>query len=317
MNLPELVHDGKMRSIARALSLIENNEPGKEELIDKLYSYCGNAVVWGVTGPPGAGKSSLVDHLITKLRQENKRVGVIAVDPSSPFSGGAILGDRLRMQSHSTDNGVFIRSMASRGHLGGVAETTGDAVKVLDAAGYDVIILETIGVGQTEIEVMRIADIILLVLVPGLGDEIQALKAGVMEIGDIFIVNKSDKDGADKVKAEIEYILALKYASNPEEKNPVVMTSAATGSGIDDLMQTVKEFNTKITDAGVLSGRRKQRIKLELKKILTRKIEEAVHYNLNVKSRIDEWVDDIYYKRIPPYELINKQAEQILKEHTN
>ncbi|MCD6116606.1 methylmalonyl Co-A mutase-associated GTPase MeaB [bacterium] len=317
MNLPGLVRKGKMRSIARALSLIENNEQGKEELIDKLHSYCGNAVVWGVTGPPGAGKSSLVDHIITKLRQDNKKVGVIAVDPSSPFSGGAILGDRVRMQSHSTDNGVFIRSMASRGHLGGVAETTGDAVKVLDAAGYDVIILETIGVGQTEIDVMRIADIILLVMVPGLGDEIQALKAGVMEIGDIFIVNKSDKPGAEKVKAEIEYILSLKYASNPEEKNPVVMTSAADGTGIDELMQTVKTFNADISANGVLSERRKKRIEFELKKILTRKVEEAVHYNLNVKNRIHEWVNDIYNKKVPPYGLINKQAERILKEHTN
>ena len=180
IELAENVVKGQSRAVARAISWIENDHKMKEPLIDQIYPYCGSAFVWGITGPPGSGKSSLVDHLIFRMRAVGKKVAVIAVDPSSPFSGGAILGDRIRMQKHATDEGVFIRSMASRGHLGGVSGSTADAIKILDAAGYDLILIETIGVGQTEIEVMELSDVVLLVLVPGLGDEIQALKAGVM-----------------------------------------------------------------------------------------------------------------------------------------
>jgi len=315
MSLSENVRTGDMRSIARALTIVENNDQGREDLVDSLHPYCGNAVVWGVTGPPGAGKSSLVDHIITLLRKDGKRVGIIAVDPSSPFTGGAILGDRLRMQSHAADDGVFIRSMASRGHLGGVSATTGDAVKILDAAGYDVVILETIGVGQTEIDVMRIADVILLVLVPGLGDEIQALKAGVMEIGDIFIVNKSDKDGADKVRAEVEYILSLKYADAPEKKNPVVMASALRSEGIDTIVLKAREFFAQMQENGGLETRRKKRIELEIRKSLLHKIEQAVHYNLDFENQIDSWIDAIYSRHEPMYRLVTNKSKHILKEH--
>ncbi|MCK4715412.1 MAG: methylmalonyl Co-A mutase-associated GTPase MeaB, partial [Candidatus Marinimicrobia bacterium] len=208
-NLARQVLQQNIRAIARAISLIENGveTKKKEKLIDTLHPHCGHGIIWGITGPPGAGKSTLLNRLIEQLRHDNKKVAVIAVDPSSPFTGGAILGDRLRMQKHATDDSVFIRSMASRGHLGGVAGATGDAIKIFDAAGYDHIIIETIGVGQTEIDVMELSDIVLLVLVPGLGDEIQALKAGVMEIGDIFIINKKDIDGADRLRTEVEYVL--------------------------------------------------------------------------------------------------------------
>ncbi|HHJ53793.1 MAG TPA: methylmalonyl Co-A mutase-associated GTPase MeaB, partial [Caldithrix abyssi] len=195
----ERILNGDTRAVARAISWIENEHPEKEQLIDALYPHAGRAAVWGITGPPGSGKSSLVNLIIKIQRAKGKKVAVIAVDPSSPFSGGAILGDRIRMQNHATDTGVFIRSMASRGHLGGIAGATADAIKVLDAAGFDLILIETIGVGQTEIDIVGLSDLVLLVLVPGLGDEIQALKAGVMEIGDVFIVNKSDKADADRV----------------------------------------------------------------------------------------------------------------------
>src|SRR6056297_1409848 len=197
MELVEKVLKGDIRAVAKAISMVENDADGKEAFIDAIYPECGHAVVWGVTGPPGAGKSTLVDKLIDRELKKGKKVAVVAVDPSSPFSGGAVLGDRLRMQSHATNPKVFIRSMASRGHLGGVAGATTDAVRVLDAAGYDLIIIESIGVGQTEIEIIEIADIVLLVLVPGMGDEIQALKAGVMEIGDIYVLNRKDYDGVD------------------------------------------------------------------------------------------------------------------------
>ncbi|RKY55834.1 MAG: methylmalonyl Co-A mutase-associated GTPase MeaB, partial [Candidatus Neomarinimicrobiota bacterium] len=233
-NLAYRVLKKEIRAIARSISLIENNmDPeGKETLIDYLHPHCGNAVVWGITGPPGAGKSSLLDRFIEIIRNNGKTVAVIAVDPSSPFSGGAILGDRLRMQKHATDDGVFIRSMASRGHLGGVAGATADAIKIFDAAGFDYIVIETIGVGQTEIEVVELADIVLLVLVPGLGDEIQAMKAGVMEIGDIFIINKKDIDGADRLRAEVEYVLSLKESNNTGFSHPISMSSATLNEGI-------------------------------------------------------------------------------------
>ncbi|MCF6335614.1 MAG: methylmalonyl Co-A mutase-associated GTPase MeaB, partial [Spirochaetales bacterium] len=209
MELIKRITRGNTRAIARGISVIENNSDTKEELIDGLYPFTGKAQIIGITGPPGAGKSTIVDRIIQFERNNNKKIAVIAVDPSSPFSGGAILGDRLRMQTHATDPGVFIRSMASRGHLGGISAATSGAIKVFDAAGFDTIIIETIGVGQTEVEVIELADLIILTLVPGMGDEIQAMKAGIMEIADLFLVNKSDIDGADRLKSEIEYMLML------------------------------------------------------------------------------------------------------------
>lgn len=315
MKLFERILAGDIRSIGRAVTLLENGHPDKEDLIDALYPHCGRAVVLGLTGPPGAGKSSLADRMISAARAEGNKVAVIAVDPSSPFSGGAILGDRLRMQKHAVDEGVFIRSMASRGHLGGVAGATGDAIKVFDAAGYDLIILETIGVGQTEIEVMEWSDIVLLVLVPGLGDEIQALKAGIMEIGDIFVINKSDRDDADKLKAEVEYVLSIKYHDRPEGRNPIVKTSATEGTGIQELMGAVDGYLKNIRQSGQLEVRHRARIAGQIKKIMTARILAGIEKRLQSNHEIEEMVDRIFNKSSRPYSLIYKKLDSLLKEH--
>ena len=210
------VRAGETRAVARAISLVEDSRPEARALLAALFPHAGRSLVVGVTGPPGAGKSSLVDRLTAHARRQGRTVGIVAVDPTSPFSGGAILGDRIRMQDHATDPGVFIRSMATRGHLGGLSAATDQALLVLSAAGKDVILVETVGVGQDEVEIVGAADVSLVVLVPGLGDEVQALKAGIMEIADVFVVNKADREGVERVVAEIESMLSLA----PEQPRP-------------------------------------------------------------------------------------------------
>jgi len=307
--LARQVLEGNTRAIARAITHIENDHPDRETLVDDLYVYGGKAMVLGLTGPPGSGKSTLLNLIIRRERAQGNKVAVIAVDPSSPFSGGAILGDRLRMQRHSTDDGVFIRSMASRGHLGGVAGATGDVIKVLDAAGFDVVIIETIGVGQTEIDIVEMADMVLLVLVPGLGDEIQALKAGVSEIGDIFMINKSDRDDAAKVRAEVEYVLHLKMSAEDTETNPIIMTSALEDSGLDELQQSIRDYYQKLRLNGRLEQKRKNRIAREMKLILSAKVREHVNRQMQLDEFISGWVDAAYHKKVRPYAFINEKLK--------
>lgn len=314
MDIAAGVLEHNERMIARAITIVENGGAQSETLVDTLYPYTGNALVWGITGPPGAGKSTLVDQIIERLRRAGKTVAVVAVDPSSPFSGGAILGDRLRMQRHATDNGVFIRSMASRGHLGGVSIATGDCIKVLDAAGFDVILLETIGVGQTEVEVMELTDMIVLVLVPGMGDEIQAMKAGVMEIGDVFVINKKDRDGADKLRAEVEYSLNIKYMENPEDQNPVCMTSANNGEGVDELLQTLMTYYTDMSDKNILSERRKHRICTELHKMFSQAVQTIMNKHIKFYEKSNIWVQEIYDKKRTPYSMIHEELQRFIKE---
>jgi LAO/AO transport system kinase len=314
-NLAEKILKGDMRSIGRAISIVENNDQTREQLIDELFPYTGRAVVWGITGAPGSGKSTLLDGLIANLRNQNRTVAIIAVDPSSPFTGGAILGDRLRMQRHATDPGVFIRSMASRGHLGGIASATADAIKILDAAGFDLIVIETIGVGQTEIEVVELADIVLLVLVPGMGDEIQALKAGVMEIGDIFIINKKDLDGALKLKTEVEYVLHLKSNDNLTEINPVILTSATQNAGLTEALSTIDNYLQKMQSDGRLPARRQQRIENEIRHIVRAKLRQIAEKHLQIDQKITQWARQIGKHRQAPYSLINEQLSQLLKDY--
>jgi LAO/AO transport system kinase len=318
MELLTDVRRGSIRAIARAISLIEDLEPEAEELVDALYPYTGKALVLGVTGSPGAGKSTLVDGLIRQERQLGRKVAVIAVDPSSPFSGGAILGDRLRMQSHATDPQVFIRSMASRGFLGGVAAATGDVIKVLDAAGYQSIFIETIGVGQTEIKIVELSDIVLLVLMPGAGDEIQAMKAGVMEIGDIFVINKRDLPGADKLRAEVEYVLSFKgEEQSGGSNNPILMTSAVNDDGIESLQQAIAAYSARIKSTGMLDQRRRFRLERELLGVLNRKVHELLDIHIEVSKQLPAWIESLYRQQARPYSLINAQIKNFLKEKRN
>lgn len=244
-SLADRVLSGDVRAIARAISLIEDETPAATDLLRTIFPHTGAAYLVGITGPPGAGKSTLVDRLITETRGRGDTLGVVAVDPTSPFTGGALLGDRVRMQAHAADADVFIRSMATRGHLGGVARATGDVALVLDAAGKSVVIIETVGVGQDEVDIVRTADVSLVVLVPGMGDEVQAIKAGVMEIADIFVVNKADRDGADRLVSVIEANLALNTLADDDWRPPILKTDAATGTGVAELWETVLRFRTR------------------------------------------------------------------------
>src|SRR5213592_739773 len=239
---------GDPRAIARAISLVEDETPAGADLVRAVFGRSGRAYLTGITGAPGAGKSTLVDRLIGDLRRLGRTVGVVAVDPTSPFSGGAILGDRVRMQAHVADPGVFIRSMATRGNLGGLARATAEAALVLDAAGRDVVLIETVGVGQDEVDIVRTADVSIVVLVPGAGDDVQALKAGIMEIADIFVVNKADRDGADRTIASIEALLSLQSFGADEWRPPIVRTTATTGEGLGDLVAALDRFRAH-TDA--------------------------------------------------------------------
>jgi len=256
---------GDVRSVARAISLVEDDLPEAAGILKGLYPHAGRAQILGVTGPPGAGKSTLVDRMTAHLRRQGKTVGIVAVDPTSPFSGGAILGDRIRMQAHALDEGVFIRSMATRGHLGGLAATTQHVLTVLAASGKDVLLVETVGVGQDEVEIVGTADVSLVVLVPGLGDEVQALKAGIMEIADVFAVNKADREGVDRVVAEIESMLSLSHDGPRPE---IVRTVATEDQGVGALLAAVESFRARAQGAGLLARRRRVHLQRQLEDIL-------------------------------------------------
>jgi LAO/AO transport system kinase len=259
---------GRARDIARLISLIEDGAETVPALMRELAAEAGAARVIGITGSPGVGKSTTTSALISALRGRGERVGVLAVDPSSPFSGGALLGDRIRMQSHATDEGVFIRSMASRGHLGGLSATTPQALRVFDAAGFDVVLIETVGVGQSEVEVAAAADTTLVLLAPGMGDGIQAAKAGILEIGDVFVVNKADRDGIDSTVRELRNMIALGARPERTWNPPVVKTVASTGPGIDLLLSAMDEHRQWLLGSGELHARREKRARDEVEALV-------------------------------------------------
>jgi LAO/AO transport system kinase len=286
------------RAIARAISLVENETAEGVALIRDIYPRTGRAYIIGVTGAPGAGKSTLVDRLTGEIRGHGATVGILAIDPTSPFSGGAILGDRVRMGTHAADAGVFIRSMATRGHLGGLARTTGDAVLVLDAAGTDVVIIETVGVGQDEVDIVRTADVSIVMLVPGAGDDVQAIKAGIMEIADIFVVNKADRDGADAVVQAVAANLSLQSFADGDWRPPILKTEATAGSGIAELWQAIARFREHA--APRRPERQRIRHEFRLRDLVARHLLEHVDRTLGP----DQWqriVADVANRTVDPH----------------
>ena len=260
---------GQPRAVSRLLSLVEDDHPRLSEVVRALTPYTGNAQVIGLTGPPGVGKSTSTSMLLGALREQGKRVGVLAIDPSSPFSGGALLGDRIRMTEHATDPGVFIRSLATRGQLGGLSWSTPQAVRVLDAAGFDVVLIETVGVGQSEVDIVRLADTVVVLLAPGAGDGIQAVKAGVLEIADVFVVNKADRDGAETTVRELKTMIALsrRELRGKRWRQPIVRTVAARKQGAEDVLQAIGQHRAWLESEGELARRRLTRARTEVETI--------------------------------------------------
>jgi LAO/AO transport system kinase len=295
---------GDKRSVARLLTVVENGGSEARDAIAILYPETGKAHIIGITGSPGVGKSTLIEKMIREIRKRGKTVGVVAVDPTSPFSGGAFLGDRVRMQSLSTDEGVFIRSMATRGSLGGVARATNDAVKVLDAAGMDFIIVETVGAGQSEVEVMRITETVVVMLSPGAGDDIQALKAGMMEIGDVFVVNKADLDNAQRVVVDVKNTLSMKV---PEEgwRTPVVKTVATTGDGVDELLETIIRHREHLNSSGA-SEQRKRRVEDEVVSAIREKAADYVIESLRGSNQLAETIERVINLEKDPYTAVDE-----------
>jgi LAO/AO transport system kinase len=302
--LSERVLQGDSRAVARAISLIEDEAPQGAELVRRIFAQTGRAYLIGITGSPGAGKSTLVDRVIAEFRRGGRSVGVIAVDPTSPYSGGAILGDRVRMQAHVADAGVFIRSMATRGNLGGLARATAEAALVLDAAGKDLVLIETVGVGQDEVDIVRTADISIVTLVPGTGDEVQALKAGIMEIADIFVVNKADREGADRTVASIEAMLSLEHYEAGRWRPPIVKTEATTGKGVPELIEQIERFRAHT--AAALGERRRARAEFRVTELLAHRFVQHVNDRVLATGEFAAMLDRIAARETDPYTVVDE-----------
>ena len=312
------VRERRARQLGQAISLVEGREPERRELIAALYDATGKARVVGITGPPGCGKSTLVDRLAGELREAGDTVGILAIDPTSPFSGGAILGDRIRMQSHYTDDGVFIRSMATRGTMGGLAAASHDAIDILDAAGFDWILVETVGVGQDEVDIVRSVDTVVVLTVPGLGDEIQAIKAGLMEIADIFVINKADREGADRSQRDIESMISMaeppspkpsqKTGQKPQWTPPITQTVASRGDGIEEVLEEIRKHRQWLVESGEIRKRRGIHLRLRVENLL----EERILLAAEEAGGLDAVIERGLTERADPYLLAEHLFAEII-----
>ncbi len=303
--LVERAVNGDPRAVARLVTLVENGASDLRELTAELVAHAGSAAVVGITGAPGVGKSTITSALVGAYRAQGMRVGVLAVDPSSPFTGGALLGDRVRMQDHATDRGVFIRSMATRGHLGGLAWATPQAVRVLDAAGCDVVLVETVGVGQSEVEVAALADTTLVLLAPGMGDGVQAAKAGILEVGDVFVVNKADRDGADQVVRDLRSTVRLAQRAPGDWREPILSTVAARGEGIDELVEAIATHRDWARESGEAQRRRVRRARDEIEAIAVTDLRRRFA-GLHGDERLDDLARAVLAGELDPYAAAEK-----------
>ncbi|BCS55856.1 methylmalonyl Co-A mutase-associated GTPase MeaB [Geobacter sp. SVR] len=313
MSLSEKVLKGDIRSAARLMRDIDDARPSAIDDLKKLYARTGNAYLIGITGPPGAGKSTLVDQLTASFRSRGKKVGVVAIDPTSPFTGGAILGDRIRMNRHATDDGVFIRSLATRGALGGISRSTSDVALVMDALGMDVVIIETVGVGQDEVDIVKAAHTTCVVMVPGLGDDIQAIKAGILEIGDVFVVNKADREGADRTARELSNMLDMRPVLEGGWKPQVLKTEAQRSAGIDELVGEMLAHRDFLFCSGRISNFLRERNKRHFIDILRDSLYKQAMEYIERNGTLDKVLDDIASAAIDPYSAVEDVVAGMLK----
>jgi len=310
MSLAEKVLQGEIRAAARLMRDIDDGLKSAIAELKQLYPKTGNAFIVGITGPPGAGKSTLVDQVTAAYRSRGKRVGIVAVDPTSPFTGGAILGDRIRMNRHADDDGVFIRSLATRGHLGGISRSTGDVVNVMDAMGMDVVIIETVGVGQDEIDIVRMAHTTVVVMVPGLGDDIQAIKAGILEIGDLFVVNKADRDDADRTVRDLAIMLEMNPDKDRGWRPKVLKTEASRNRGIEELVAELEAHREYLHSSGTIARVLEEKSASLFMDVLKERLFEEVYGHIHVNGRFRAIMEEMMARRTDPYTAV----EEILAE---